>query len=1344
MAALLLSAAGSAIGASFGGTFLGLSGAVIGQAIGTVVGTAIDRYLFAPSQNISSEGPRLQELQITSSTEGAPIPRGYGRFRVGGQIIWATRIEEVVVVDKEKVGGKGGSTTVTTTSYEYFANFAVALCEGKIQGIGRVWADGKQLDLTDYTYRLYRGTETQMPDSLLESKDGVGNIPAYRGLAYIVFERMPLVRFGNRVPQLMFEITKPIRREDGNAISDLIKGVNLIPGTTEFGYDPIVVEQVEYEQTQNGTTFLTNITKGWTGSDDPAPVKARRIENRHLNNGGSDWENAMNQMDDNLPNLGTVCLVVTWFGTDLRIGNCEIRPKVENSTKRTLPWEWRVSEQLRTAAQIISQINGSPAFGGTPNDFSVIRAIQDLKARGWKVMFYPFILMDIPAGNTLPNPYSNNAAGIGQAVYPWRGRITCSPAIGYTGTVDKTATAATQVNAFLGSAAPGDFSIVTDSSVVGIGKRLDYSGPAEWSYRRFILHYANICKMAGGVDQFCIGTEMVGATNIRSNATTSFPFVSGLITLAGEVSAILTSSEIGYAADWSEYHSYRTGNEIRYNLDPLWSNADIDFIGIDNYLPLSDWRDGTQHLDYLSGVSSPYDLDYLKANVEGGEYFDWYYASVADRIYQVRTPITDGAYNKPWVYRQKDVKSWWLNSHKDRDSSGVESGTTTSWTPQSKKIIFTEYGCPAIDKATNQPNVFYDPKSSESFVPYFSSGARDDEIQRQYIRAMVEYWSDNTKNPLSTGYSGRMIEVASNNYWSYDARPWPTFPADGSTWADVANWQFGHWISGRVDTVNIPDLLAAIAFDYGVLNYDFSHAYGSCDGYILTSPMSFRSAIEPLASVFNFDIIESGTTVRGVSQREAIPVATLTLDELADRGENEEVITFTLSQETELPGSISIRFIDVFKNYESSAVIAQREVVQTENSPVIDIPMVMDYVRAQQAVDRMLYSTWARKETSDFSVMPNFIALEPGDVVSINANGFVKNVRIEGLSDSAVREVSARSFDLTVFTPIGGANRTNPQSNSLVVSSPILLLMDLPLLDVSLPGYRPYTAAYSSPWVGGVAVYKSITTSNYKLDTTVNNPAFIGATINLSVIGAIHGVWDNGPGIELKLLDGSLESVTDEEVLAGANAIALQNTSGGWEILQFATATLLAPLTYRLTRLLRGQLGTEDQIGQSVPVGSRVVFLNGAIGQLNFNLSDLNKSFNFKYGPVIKDIGDSSYRVVNQTFVGRGLKPYAPTQFHYSINAGDVLLSWIRRTRIGGDDWELPDPPLNEETEKYEIDIIQSPSTVVRTITVTSATNVVYTAAQQTSDGITTPFEAEVFQISATVGRGIGRRIQIT
>src|SRR5690606_416875 len=212
-------------------------------------------------------------------------------------------------------------------------------------------------------------------------------------------------------------------------------------------------------------------------------------------------------LEASLPNLGTVLLVVGWFGDDLRAGQCTIRPKVEFADKSTTPNAWQVHTLSRAAAAVVSTVNGRPAYGGTPSDDSVVRAVRDLKARGFSVVFYPFVFMDIAQGNSLPDPWTGSFA---QPVYPWRGRITCDPAPGRPGTADKTATAGTQVAAFFGSAAPGDISVSVNGSTGAVFT--GYSGPSEWSFRRFILHYAKLCAAInavdpGAVDGFLIGSE---------------------------------------------------------------------------------------------------------------------------------------------------------------------------------------------------------------------------------------------------------------------------------------------------------------------------------------------------------------------------------------------------------------------------------------------------------------------------------------------------------------------------------------------------------------------------------------------------------------------------------------------------------------------------------------------------------------------------------------------------------------------------------------------------------------------------------------------------------------------
>ena len=249
MASIILAAAGTAIGGAVGGTFLGVSAATIGGAVGSLAGAAIDSWLvasMAPTQKIA--GQRLDTLQITTSTEGAVIPRVYGRMRVGGNIIWATNFREETRTTEQGGGKGGGGGGTEVTEYFYFASFSVALCEGPITGIGRIWADGKLMDTSGITWRWYPGDESQSADPFIAAKMGAANTPAYRGTAYVVFEELPLSSYGNRLPQLSFEVFRPIL--DGESAESLVRAVTLIPASGEFAYATEVVRR----ESGNGVT----------------------------------------------------------------------------------------------------------------------------------------------------------------------------------------------------------------------------------------------------------------------------------------------------------------------------------------------------------------------------------------------------------------------------------------------------------------------------------------------------------------------------------------------------------------------------------------------------------------------------------------------------------------------------------------------------------------------------------------------------------------------------------------------------------------------------------------------------------------------------------------------------------------------------------------------------------------------------------------------------------------------------------------------------------------------------------------------------------------------------------
>jgi hypothetical protein len=447
-----------------------------------------------------------------------------------------------------------------------------------------------------------------------------------------------------------------------------INGVNLIPSTGEFTYDTIA-----YLGQRVTESVLTSIN---------------RYANGGPNNGtGSttDYSISINELQVQYPACTTVAVVVAWFGSSTDVTACQIYPSTtyiggtfEQAGGATDVWRCSGLTQSSSGLIAIPQsASGAFIYGGTPSDPSIVRCIRDLKSRGLRVVFYPFILM--------------TASG-----EPWRGQIT------YNGTdVSSAATAA--IDTFLGSAAISNFT--QDSVNLTVG----YSGsPTDYTYRRMILHYANLCCVAGGVDLFLLGSELRGLEVVRGPAWTKagtasggtttwdYPFVAGLTQLASDVRTVFNNAGltkdtinlhnlIAYSADWSVWMGYQHPGENGQwpHLDQLYASPNVDLVSFDNYLPLSDWTTADGGLDAqswslpapfsfvddgrvidpaalandygsvtnpaatsedygsvgttwppgpgalnglgLSGQPTIYSIPYLQANIEGGEKFNWFY-----------------------------------------------------------------------------------------------------------------------------------------------------------------------------------------------------------------------------------------------------------------------------------------------------------------------------------------------------------------------------------------------------------------------------------------------------------------------------------------------------------------------------------------------------------------------------------------------------------------------------------------------------------------------------------------------------------------------------------------------
>ncbi|MEM6547214.1 MAG: glycoside hydrolase TIM-barrel-like domain-containing protein [Pseudomonadota bacterium] len=1488
MATVLLGAAGGVVGGAIGGSVLGVSAATIGQAIGATAGSFIDQAILGPGSAAVETG-RARSLRLQGSTEGAPIPVVWGRMRIAGQLIWSTKFLEHVSETTQggkATGGGGGSQTVR--EYSYSISFAVALCEGPIDRIGRVWADGALLDTSTVTMRPYLGDETQLPDPKMQAVEGADAVPAYRGIAYVVFEDFQLGPFGNRIPQLNFEVFRSAQpgsavsvEEAGRPLRELIKGVALSPGTGEFSLETAPVQYV-------------------------SPGGAAQFANVSNASGVTDFEAAMDQLDGDLPDCDAISLVVTWFGDDLRCGQCLVQPRIEYRNRASTPYQWTVAGLTTADAPLVSTEEGRPNFGGTPSDLSVVHAIKALNARGKRVMVYPFLLMDVPPGNGRPDPYSS---ATDQPVFPWRGRITLDDAPGEAGSTDQTAAAAAEVGAFFGTATAADFAVS--------GEAVSYGGPAEWGYRRFVLHLAALAKAGGGVDSFCVGTEMRSLTQIRSDRTV-YPAVDEFKALAAEVRTLLPTAKLGYAADWSEYfgHQPQDGSgDVIFHLDPLWADPNIDFVGIDDYMPLSDWRYGTGHLDAAAGTASIYALPYLEGNVEGGEYYDWYYGSDADRGAQARTPIVDsyaapanqapsgsadyalsagsgpsfatserqdqavfrvqltmpstlsdglifeaggsgrgvwlglrdggatlrmragtgsnlpdtgtgvvdvptaglegqsfelmvwierpgdtvhvyfdgveqgsgtasagfgtnewagsnastvgtgvgasittgepadafpgtlgsafeiwigaapeqgsGApLNEHWVFRPKDIRAWWSNPHHNR-IGGVRETTPTAWVPEGKPVWLTETGCPAVDMGANQPNVFFDGKSSESALPYASLGARDDEMQRRFLQAKIGYWDDAANNPVSSLYGDRMIPADSVFVWTWDARPWPDFPVRESLWADGPAYRLGHWVSGRISANGLAEVVAEICARSGLTRIDVGGLYGTVSGYLLDEIRSAREALQPLMLAYGFEAFESAGQIvfqhRGGSA--GLPV---NLSGMVEGDASAPVLERSRASAGATQDVVRLSYVQAENDYRLGAAEARLPNSSLSRVGETSLPLTMAGAQAQLLADRWLAENLRSRDTASFALPPSALALEPGDVVALDFDGRSEAWRIDRISEGAAREVEAVRVETALYLP---APRTERSVEPELVRPPgpiNAVFLDLPAAEGQGEDHQPFLAVAADPWPGTVSVYRSEIDEDYSAIAILRRPATMGV-LEEPLVPGLPARWHRAT-VRVQLAQGALAGATEAAVLNGANRLGVEVSAGEWEVLQFRDADMVDPGAYRIGHFLRGQRGTEHHADTEIPAGARVVLLDEALIRLPLPLDELGLPRHYRTGPARYGFAHASFAHQIETARGVGLRPFRPSQLRVLDQGGDLALSWIRRGRIGADSWEGVDIPLGEEREEYRVRVYDG-ANLLRSETVT-APAFTYTAAMRADDAPTGPVTLRVSQLSTTFGYG--------
>ncbi|MCF8462359.1 MAG: glycoside hydrolase TIM-barrel-like domain-containing protein [Rickettsiaceae bacterium] len=354
------------------------------QFLGSSLGKLIENQILDADQNYDYYNNSLVQDNIHPRVYGCPIALVFGQCRIFGKIIWSLPIEQKEI----NVSLIPGQVEMQIRS---FASFAVGLCEGRIDDVNNVWFDDETVDLSNFKYRLYKGSETQAPDPLIISCEGKDKTPAFRGLAYIVFEDLPLETFENKIPNFSFEVRRKPKRAINSDTRSLIKNIAIIPGHGEFKYDTIVQKRhVDYSS--------------------HVAVEDINSENHEKI---ADCVYSLNQLINFAPNLNWVNLNVAWFCDNSDIAKITILPAVEDKDDNiSYSEQWQVSSYRRNDAYLLKRDkDGILYHGGTPSDNSLMRFATKLKQEGLKILFNPLLLID-NASKTWRGEISGAAANI--------------------------------------------------------------------------------------------------------------------------------------------------------------------------------------------------------------------------------------------------------------------------------------------------------------------------------------------------------------------------------------------------------------------------------------------------------------------------------------------------------------------------------------------------------------------------------------------------------------------------------------------------------------------------------------------------------------------------------------------------------------------------------------------------------------------------------------------------------------------------------------------------------------------------------------------------------------------
>lgn len=519
---------------------------------------------------------------------------------------------------------------------------------------------------------------------------------------------------------------------------------------------------------------------------------------------------------------------------------------------------------------------------------------------------------------------------------------------------------------------------------------------------------------------------------------------------------------------------------------------------------------------------------------------------------------------------------------------------------------------------------------------------------------------------------------------------------------------------------------------------DISLLTQNINGYRVSGG-TIRSVIEPLQGAYPFNVVPSGYKIKFVPRGQA-PVITIPWEDLAAANGDEigDSLPYSREMDSQLPQKVTITALSSTREYGASTQSYERLNTSAVNVEQRDIPLVLSDDEIAQMAEKLLFLRWLERDDFSFSLPPTYLALEPADVVTVQAKFGTFELRLEINYEADGRltcKAKANSSPLYSSRAVGAIGPGSDGKISLVGDS-LFVPLDIPVVDEiaqNAPGFVGVMTGYTEAWPGGLVIR-----SNDGGQTWTDLQAFAGkATLGMAIntLPASNCTLIDQRTLSVSSISGEWESITRDQMLSGRHYVAY-GQNGRWEILRFQNAVLQTDGYYVMSGFVRGERGTEWATGLHQPGDYFVLLDDPDNAFIGVPVESLGLTRNYR--GVTSGASIDSARDISFAYQGVNLECLSPVYAKGGRDgSGNFTGTFTRRSRLSSSWWSNGvQTPVGETTEAYEIDVM-SGSTVKRTISASSP-SFSYSAASQTTDfgSAQASITFRIYQLSSVVGRG--------